>query len=113
MRSEIERWTHVIADRGLEIAVCPTGVRADSYLPVGAGDRVARLGACRLDLVLQAGHLGLEGEDTPDGASASKNLHYGVTIDGPDYEQLGSHFGFHGKRVEKVAELPDALRGLR
>jgi acetolactate synthase-1/2/3 large subunit len=47
----------------------------------------------------------------PDGASASENLHYGVTIDGPDYEQLGSHFGFHGRRVEKVAELPDALRG--
>jgi hypothetical protein len=23
-----------------------------------------------------------------------------VTIDGPDYEQLGSHFGFHGARVE-------------
>jgi len=47
----------------------------------------------------------------PDGASASKNLHYGVTIDGPDYEQLGSHFGFYGRRVEKSAELPDALRG--
>ena len=46
----------------------------------------------------------------PDGASASENLHYGVTIDGPDYEQLGSHFGLHGQRVEKRAELPDALR---
>jgi acetolactate synthase I/II/III large subunit len=47
----------------------------------------------------------------PDGASASENLHYGVTIDGPDYEQLGGHFGFHGKRVEKAGELPGALRG--
>ncbi len=47
----------------------------------------------------------------PDGASASANLHYGVTIDGPDYEQLGSHFGFHGRRVEKPGELPEALRG--
>ena len=46
----------------------------------------------------------------PDGASASKDLHYGVTIDGPDYEQLGSHFGFHGQRVEKLAELKDALQ---
>ncbi len=46
----------------------------------------------------------------PDGASASENLHYGVTIDGPDYEQLGSHFGLHGQRVEKRDELPDALR---
>jgi len=47
----------------------------------------------------------------PDGASASKDLHYGVTIDGPDYEQLGSHFGFHGQRVEKLADLKGALQG--
>ena len=46
----------------------------------------------------------------PDGASASENLHYGVTIDGPNYEQLGGHFGFHGQRVEKVGELNDAVR---
>jgi acetolactate synthase-1/2/3 large subunit len=45
----------------------------------------------------------------PDGASATKNLHYGVTINGPDYEQLGSHFGFHGQRVEKLAEVKGAL----
>jgi acetolactate synthase I/II/III large subunit len=47
----------------------------------------------------------------PDGASASKDLHYGVTIDGPEYEQLGSHFGFHGRRVEKRDELAAALQG--
>jgi acetolactate synthase I/II/III large subunit len=47
----------------------------------------------------------------PDGASASNDLHYGVAIDGPDYEQLGSHFGFHGQRVEQFAELNGALRG--
>ncbi len=47
----------------------------------------------------------------PDGASASKDLHYGVTIDGPEYEQLGSHFGFHGQRVEKLTELKSALQG--
>ena len=46
----------------------------------------------------------------PDGASASKDLHYGVKIDGPDYEQLGSHFGFHGQRVEKLDELKTALQ---
>ncbi len=46
----------------------------------------------------------------PDGASATKDLHYGVTIDGPDYEQLGSHFGFHGQRVEKLGELKGALQ---
>jgi len=46
----------------------------------------------------------------PDGASASKNLHYGVAIDGPDYERLGDHFGFHGQRVEKLGELNAALK---
>jgi len=46
----------------------------------------------------------------PDGASASKDLHYGVKIDGPDYERLGSHFGFDGQRVEKLDELKGALQ---
>jgi acetolactate synthase-1/2/3 large subunit len=46
----------------------------------------------------------------PDGASASNDLHYGVTIEGPDYEQLGSHFGFHGQKVEKLAGLKGALQ---
>jgi acetolactate synthase I/II/III large subunit len=46
----------------------------------------------------------------PDGASASKDLHFGVTIEGPDYERLGSHFGFHGERVEKLAELKGVLQ---
>ena len=46
----------------------------------------------------------------PDGASATANLHYGVTIDGPEYHELGSHFGFHGQRVEKAAELAGAIK---
>ena len=46
----------------------------------------------------------------PDGVSANKGLHFGVTIDGPEYEKLGSHFGFHGERVEYHAELEIALR---
>ena len=46
----------------------------------------------------------------PDGASASKDLHYGVTIDGPDYEKLGSHFDFHGQRVEKLDDSATALQ---
>jgi thiamine pyrophosphate-dependent acetolactate synthase large subunit-like protein len=45
----------------------------------------------------------------PDGASASRDLHYGVAIDGPDYEKLGSHFDFHGQRVEKTADMKGAL----
>jgi acetolactate synthase-1/2/3 large subunit len=46
----------------------------------------------------------------PDGAAANTNLHYGVTIDGPDYAQLGMHFGFQGARVEERGELDGALR---
>ncbi|HEY7242736.1 MAG TPA: thiamine pyrophosphate-dependent enzyme [Xanthobacteraceae bacterium] len=46
----------------------------------------------------------------PDGVSASKNLHYGVTIDAPNYAELGSHFGFHGERVEKSSALQGALK---
>jgi acetolactate synthase-1/2/3 large subunit len=45
----------------------------------------------------------------PDGASVTRDLHYGVAIDGPDYETLGSHFGFVGQRVEKLADLNAAL----
>jgi len=46
----------------------------------------------------------------PDGVSANKDMHFGVTIDGPEYEKLGSHFGFHGERVEYRAELDVALQ---
>src|SRR5438067_3562120 len=51
------------------------------------------------------------GHHYPDGVSANKGMYFGVTIDGPDYEQLGGHFGFHGRRVEKREELPGALKG--
>jgi thiamine pyrophosphate-dependent acetolactate synthase large subunit-like protein len=37
-------------------------------------------------------------------------VHYGVTIDGPAYEDLGKHFGFHGQRLEKPTELKAALQ---
>jgi acetolactate synthase I/II/III large subunit len=46
----------------------------------------------------------------PDGASASADLYFGVTIDGPNYDELGSHFGFHGRRVEKPEDLKGALQ---
>ena len=32
------------------------------------------------------------------------------TIDGPDYDQLGSHFGFHGQRVEKPGRAQGRAR---
>ena len=46
----------------------------------------------------------------PDGVSANKGMYFGVTIDGPEYEKLGSHFGFHSERVEYRAELDVALQ---
>ena len=56
---------------------------------------------------MRQGHL----HHYPDGAAANANLHYGVTIEGPDYAQLGMHFGFQGARVEERGELDGALRG--
>jgi thiamine pyrophosphate-dependent acetolactate synthase large subunit-like protein len=47
----------------------------------------------------------------PDGASVSASLHYGVRIDGPEYDRLGNHFGFFGRRVEELRELEEALEG--
>ena len=46
-----------------------------------------------------------------DGSFLYNPIVQAVTIDGPDYEQLGGHFGFHGRRVEKREELPGALKG--
>ena len=46
----------------------------------------------------------------PDGAAANEDYLYGVKIDGPAYHEFGSHFGFHGQRVEKPGELKGALQ---
>jgi acetolactate synthase-1/2/3 large subunit len=46
----------------------------------------------------------------PDGAAVSKDVQFGVTIEGPDYEQLGSHFGFHGQRVQQLEAIKPALQ---
>jgi thiamine pyrophosphate-dependent acetolactate synthase large subunit-like protein len=35
---------------------------------------------------------------------------HGVTIDWPDYAELGKPFGFHGQKVERPAEPPGAIR---
>jgi acetolactate synthase-1/2/3 large subunit len=45
----------------------------------------------------------------PDGAAANADYLYGVKIDGPSYHEFGSHFGFHGQRVEKAADIKPAL----
>ena len=46
----------------------------------------------------------------PDGVSDTTKVHYGVNIEGPEYQDLGSHFGFHGAKAQTVAELGPALR---
>jgi thiamine pyrophosphate-dependent acetolactate synthase large subunit-like protein len=55
---------------------------------------------------MRAGHL----HHYPDGAAAHTNLHYGVTIEAPDYAQFGVHFGMTGARVAALGELEGALK---
>ena len=38
---------------------------------------------------------------------------HGVTIDGPDYAELGKPFGLPGQKVDRPAELPGAIRNAR
>jgi acetolactate synthase I/II/III large subunit len=45
----------------------------------------------------------------PDGVAQAADMWHGVTIEGPDYAELGKPFGFHGQKVERPAELPDAV----
>jgi acetolactate synthase-1/2/3 large subunit len=56
---------------------------------------------------MQTGHL----HHYPDGVAQEADLWHGVAIDGPDYAELGRPFGFHGQKVDKPGELPDAVRG--
>lgn len=46
----------------------------------------------------------------PDGAAVNGQMALGSRLQGPDYEQLGSHFGFHGERVEDPKKLKAALQ---
>jgi len=55
---------------------------------------------------MRAGHL----HHYPDGAAAHTKLHYGVTIEAPDYAQFGVHFGMTGARVAALGELEGALK---
>jgi len=54
---------------------------------------------------MQTGHL----HHYPDGVAQEAELWHGVTIDGPDYAELGKPFGFPGHKVERPAELPGAI----
>jgi acetolactate synthase I/II/III large subunit len=55
---------------------------------------------------MQTGHL----HHYPDGVAREAEIWHGVTIDGPDYAELGRPFGFYGQKVEKPAQLPGAIR---
>ncbi len=44
------------------------------------------------------------------GVADTTKLHYGVNIDGPQYEDLGSHFGFFGAKAETPQQLRKALK---
>ena len=55
---------------------------------------------------MQTGHL----HHYPDGVAQEAQMWHGVTIDGPDYAELGKPFGLPGHKVEKPSELPGAIR---
>ena len=55
---------------------------------------------------MQRGHLNYY----PGGAADTHKLHMGVHIEGPEYHELGSHFGMHGVKVDNLSALADAFR---
>jgi len=57
-------------------------------------------------LAMEKGHI----HHYPDGAAESARMHLGSRLDGPDYDALGSHFGFHGERVVEPGKLKAALQ---
>jgi acetolactate synthase I/II/III large subunit len=57
-------------------------------------------------MAMQKGHV----HHYPDGAAESAHMHIGSKLDGPDYAELGSHFGLHGERVEDPAKLKGAVQ---
>jgi len=57
-------------------------------------------------MAMQKGHV----HHYPDGAAETAHMHLGSRLNGPDYETLGSHFGFHGERVDDPQALKAALQ---
>ena len=57
-------------------------------------------------MAMEKGHV----HHYPDGAAESAHMHIGSKLDGPDYAELGSHFGLHGERVEDPAKLKGAIQ---
>ena len=54
---------------------------------------------------MQEGHVKYYAE----GAAVGADLFHGVHIDGPEYEDIGKLFGFHGGRAENPGALPAAI----
>jgi acetolactate synthase-1/2/3 large subunit len=57
-------------------------------------------------MAMQKGHV----HHYPDGAAENAKMHLGSKLNGPDYAELGSHFGLHGERVEQSDKLKGALQ---
>jgi acetolactate synthase I/II/III large subunit len=57
-------------------------------------------------MAMEKGHV----HHYPDGAAEGAKMHLGSRLDGPDYAELGLHFGLHGERVEDPAKLKGALQ---
>jgi len=57
-------------------------------------------------LAMEKGHI----HHYPDGVAEGAHMHLGSRLEGPDYETLGSHFGFHGERVEQPEKLKAAVQ---
>jgi len=46
----------------------------------------------------------------PDGAGKQNDIYLGHSINAPDFAELVQPFGFHGRRVEDIADLAPALK---
>lgn len=58
-------------------------------------------------MAMQKGHV----HHYPDGAAENAHMHLGSRLNGPDYAELGSHFGLTGARIEEAGKLKSALQG--
>jgi acetolactate synthase-1/2/3 large subunit len=57
-------------------------------------------------MAMEKGHV----HHYPDGVAEGTKTHLGSRLNGPDYAQLGSHFGLHGEKVEDPTKLKSALQ---
>jgi thiamine pyrophosphate-dependent acetolactate synthase large subunit-like protein len=58
---------------------------------------------------MRTGHL----HHHPGGATQAAETWHGVTIDGPDYAELGKPFGLSGQKVEQPGAIRNVLREVK